>query len=660
MASKKDFTSPREHDVGDVYASVRILSILTNLADFRQWLREEKEIQDSEQLVRGTGFFFEVALLSLALSVRFDSSLGLTESLAFSRADFHGDIDIEEVPNDCEKTVLLKRIKSTQKSVRKCKSWNELERVLPDIRSLIDPIREVVEEHASPRLNLSLQEAKDFVTKRHLFVFFQESERGLPKVCLLSPLLPYRRGSVFFAEVFSYYVLCLEYVWKDILGATFENSKMSKIQEELPEFRPLAERHLSAEESWFDDPLLRELSDLVEVPAERREEADDRLSAREREGLVSWLALDRLSNNAYHEELVPLEKSLGSASWTLPALTIAEVDKSILEGLFSKDGISEPSYFSGKDWESKRRLLDFHFLWYPMEVLESGITKIFNGVPAFLSVVMGACRLRDSFGGDSPIEIRVFKHPVRKFEEGFEYSYAVLIEVHGALSDHSGWLVFNDCTGEYSGYPEYECLLARRRLDEMEEDGDIKQNEVTIDLKSFKRYLQENGRVMAETARGATLMESREVIESQREIISALRGKFFEYVFYRWLTMQGSYTEVKGPGEFTDVQTDCIGIRDSDIDVFECKIDLHRGIDDVVKQIRAKDEAVKSKFPDKDSHPFVVVYHKVDASRRLALEHQGIGVVDDFRSKIRSLSIHSLDRHDILRILDYDVARIIE
>lgn len=661
MANKQSFVSPRENDVGDIYASIRILSIIGNLTGLREWLRKEKTIQDSEQLVRGTGFFFEVALLSLAWSVRFDSSLGLTESLAFSRADFHGDIDIEEIPNDCEKTILLKRIKSTLKSVRKCKSWNDLERVLPDIRSLIDPIREVVEEHASPGLGLSMQEAKDFVTKRHLFVFFQESERGLPKVCLLSPLLPYRRGGVFFADVFSYYVLCLEFVWKDILGATFENSKMSKIQEGLPEFKPLAEKHLSAEESWFDDPLLAKLSDLVEVPVEQREEADsDRLSPKEREGFVSWLSLDRLSNSAYHEELAPLEKSLGSASWTLPALTIAKVDKSTLEDLLSKDCISEPSYFSGKDWESKRRLLDYCFLWYPMEVLDAGLTKIFNGVPAFLSVVMGACSLRDSFGADSPIEVRVFKHPVRKFEEGFEYSYAVLIEVQGAISDHSGWLVFSDCTGEYSGYPEYECLLARKRLDKMEEEEDIRPTEVTIDLNSFRRYLQENGRVMAETARGATLMESREIIESQREIISALRGKFFEYVFYRWLAMQGSYIEVKGPGEFKDVQIDCLGIRESDIDIYECKIDLHRGIDDVVRQIRAKEEAIRCRFPHKMTHPYVAVYRKVNTLDRLGLEHRGIGVIDDFRGRIGNMNIHNSDRHDILRILDFDVARIIE
>ena len=162
--------------------------------------------------------------------------------------------------------------------------------------------------------------------------------------------------------------------------------------------------------------------------------------------------------------MVPFEKSLGNASWTSPALTIAKVDKSTLEGLLSKDGISEPSYFSGKDRESKRRLLDYYFLWYPMEVLDAGHTEIFNGVPAFLSVVMGACRLRDSFGGDSPIEVRVFKHPVRKFEKGFEYSYAVLIEVHGALSDSSGWLVFNDCTGEYSGHPSPSVCLPENGL----------------------------------------------------------------------------------------------------------------------------------------------------------------------------------------------------
>ena len=78
--------------------------------------------------------------MKFALSVRFDSSLRLTESRAFSRADFHGNIDIEEIPSDCEKTVLLKRVKTALKSVRKCKSWNDLTKAITDVRSLIDPI----------------------------------------------------------------------------------------------------------------------------------------------------------------------------------------------------------------------------------------------------------------------------------------------------------------------------------------------------------------------------------------------------------------------------------------------------------------------------------------------------------------------------------------
>ena len=78
------------------------------------------------------------------------------------------------------------------------------------------------------------------------------------------------------------------------------------------------------------------------------------------------------------------------------------------------------------------------------------------------------------------------------------------------------------------------------------------------------------------------------------------------------------------------------------------------------RQIRAEEEAIRGKFPEKATHAYVAVYHKVDTLDRLGLEHQGIGVIDDFKSRIRDMNIHNSDRHDILRILDFDIARIIE
>ena len=648
VAQKGEISDTLSRDASDVVASVEILTLVGAIPQFRQWLVEKKGIPRNEHDLRGIQFFMEVGLNSLAYAVRLDSTLEMSESHALSRAEFRG-IDIDEVPNDCEKTILLKRIRLIARHIRKCKTWTDLEVSIDELNQLTSVIRKGIQKSIAPGYCLSRQDAVNLATKKHLLLYFQNTEKGIPVICLLSGFQESRKTGWLLADVFRTYVLCLEYVWAEFPFSRLTHSRTRNIENKIGEFKPVVIDHLEREESFFSS-----------LPGARREPPKHDRTSKEEQGLVSWMALDLWSKKLYESELEPMERKLGNMFWKEPIIRLEGINKKDLRALFTVHDIPRPSYIEGTTWDARTRLLDYHFLWYEMEVLEKGDVRIFNGVPAFLSVVMGAYRLRQSFGNEDPIVVRVFKHPVTKFEKGYEYSYAMLMEVYGMLSDFSGWLVFSDCAGEYSGHPEPECQMARKWLERMEREGQINLEEITIALNHFKRYLQENGRVLVETDRGLTIMDSRRVIENLREMISISRGKLFEYIVYKWLSSEAKYSELKGPGDFRGEQVDCLGINDSVVDVYECKVDIHKRIEEVIGQVLAKQEAVRKEFPGRKVVPYLVVYLEVETARSLELMRFGIRVIDNFRKKIRSGGINKSDKEQIVRILDYQAARIRE
>lgn len=648
MAQKGEILDTLSRDASDVVASVEILTLVAGMPQLRQWLVEQKGIPRNEHDLRGIQYFVEVGLNSLAYAVRLDSTLGMSESHALSRAEFRG-IDIDEVPNDCEKTILLKRIRLVARSIRKCRTWTDLEESLNELNQMTSIIMKAIQKSMAPGYGLSQQDAVNLAIKKHLLLYFQNTQKGIPVICLLSGFQESRKTGWLLADVFRTYVLCLEYVWAAFPFSRLTHFRTRDIEERILDFKPVVIDHLEREKSFF--------SRQPEAPQEALKHDWE---SKEEKGLISWMALDLWSKKLYESELEPIEKELGNMFWKEPIIRLEGSNKKDLRALFTTHDIPEPSYLEGTNWDAKRRLLDYYFLWYEMDVLDKGDVRMFNGVPAFLSVVMGAYRLRQSFGNEDPIVVRVFKHPVTRFEKGYEYSYAMLMEVYGMLSDYSGWLVFSDCAGEYSGHPEPECQMARKWLKRMEKDGEVKLEEITIAPNHFKRYLQENGRVLVETDRGLTIMDSREVIESMREMISISRGKLFEYVVYKWLVSEAKYTELRGPGDFKGEQVDCLGINDSVVDVFECKVDLHQQIEEVVRQVLVKQEAARREFPGRKVDPYLVVYLEVDTARSLELMRFGIRVIDNFRQKIRSGGINKSNREQIVKILDYQVGRIRE
>lgn len=99
-------------------------------------------------------------------------------------------------------------------------------------------------------------------------------------------------------------------------------------------------------------------------------------------------------------------------------------------------------------------------LWYPVQALPQSGSYVFNGVPAFTLTLLGSIERKRLFSIDEETLIIRFVHPQKdiQWKQANNYSYAILVEAFGSIADYSGWLIFFDCCGNYSGFAgsEYE------------------------------------------------------------------------------------------------------------------------------------------------------------------------------------------------------------
>jgi hypothetical protein len=143
-----------------------------------------------------------------------------------------------------------------------------------------------------------------------------------------------------------------------------------------------------------------------------------------------------------------------------------------------------------RDHQSIKKILDYHLFWYDFSLVDSCGYGTFNGVPAFISILYGYCKLKGKTAAQ-PVLVRVFKHPEPGMENAFRYSFAVLVEMYGTFSDASGWLIFNDCATDFSGTGGALHDQAMEWINKMETEGLCKSEAIEIDSEMFDWYIKE-------------------------------------------------------------------------------------------------------------------------------------------------------------------------
>jgi hypothetical protein len=629
-----------------VLAFNNIIRIASRTDDLVEWWRVERGISDPEALLEGYKYFVKVAINCLAYSLSEGSSLNLKEDFVFIRARHTGQC-IEDVPNTCEVTRLVKHIWIESRRLRRARSWSEIERGLSDLERITGPIASMYRYYSiAPKVEREC--ALHNATVFNLHNFFNDTGRGRPLGSFVSNFFDIPTNGPYLKTVFNGYVLTLEFVWRELLGdEVFASTSLKSLhgaletygQEILDEQREMSDPH----GAWVHKLLGNfekygiKIKEVEDPGTETRVQSDE---------LLSWDALDRFYSVAW-DEIGQFDRGAGTrVAVDSKGLCARPSCLKIIRSLASVD-LPEPDYLSRKDRSSIRKKLDYRFLWNELCVLDPHKSRVFNGVSSFVTLLVGSVALRDELGDEEPITVRTFKHPVNEEKSHYDYSYAIYKENYGTLfSDYSGWLVFFNAAGDHSGFAGAQYKHALDYINRYNEQGALDYQEITVGLDDFRDFLNEKHVSFHYT-------HANDLITKQKRALADAQGKLLEHSFYLTI-LDPSYRECRVDVSVSSEQIDCYRRNDTQIDVYECKLNVHGDYNDVIKQVLRKRHALEMKYPSLHVRPHLVIYSPIAPLRKSIIESHDVKVLDNFREVIKKERLFDAGRDLLLNVLDFD------
>jgi len=680
---KKDNTLKKvvSTSVDEIFAFINILKIASKISEFRHWLKKYHKIEDDKDIFDGYKFFLITSLKCFINSIVNDKTLELEEDYTFFRADFVGKT-LEDIPNTCEKIIFIKNVWNLSKKIRKSRNWEELEEGLKDLEKLFTVFDKFYNNTVSIK-NIDKKESLKIATEFYTYIFLNDTHRGYPHGSVFPSIIRLPISEEYLKRSFKGYVYSLQYLWFNLLGANkFENSCLRNLHKAPELYSKEAEDYIDLElgipvpeeevkkkfikEKFSEDQKLNnnlaEVESLSEEDLKKINKEKERLSQRK-----EWFALDRFFRKIGDEIIEPIEEKLKINLGLDPLLAIEKINKSFYRNLLSRGNIKEPKYLNRKDKESIKKQLDYHLLWYEVNVLDTQKLTVFNGVPAFISTLIGSVELNKYYNNNEKVLVRIFKHPALSIEK-CDYSFGILIQAFGSLgiSDYSGWLVFFDCATDYSGFGGSLYAMAESFIKQLKENGLIEIKEIFVDKNIFKEYLTERSvsstfdKIIFQTPLGRVDWLSISEIQNKTQIfVGDVKGKFFEYVFHKWIKENKQYDNTRCDFLLDGEQIDCIGETANRIDVFECKFNLHiNEINKTTEQIKRKVKIIKDKNKEKTITPYIVTYCKIPPDQKSKFEKNGINFIDNFKNTIENDRFFDGIRNEILNILNFEFDKI--
>lgn len=475
--------------IGGILGSAEVVDLASNVDDLEEWLRTEFATERSDELLDGYKFFIETAIRGFFHRVIYSKFPLIQEDFVFFRARFEG-IELSSFPNTCEKTAFIKNINEYRRSLRKASSWKEAQTVLDDFKQeVIQPFKELFQEHTVSSSDYEIENAELLRLKTifHVFTQFNDVGDGYPNSYFITILDTDLREERL-ESALEGYSRTLQFVWSQL------------VDDEVFQETCLSGLHRS--ETWaysidiFDDAggILDERADL-----------------------------DRFFGEVKEDVIRPLE-----AEKTVEIMdNVLFLDEEVEEDFFTD--LTSRTQETGLDTQEA---FDFQLLWYQVEFLRS--TKIFNGVPAFISLMGGTVNQKKRFADGEKAYVCKFTHPV---EPGNDYTYGVLIEAAGStgLADYSGWVMFYDCCGDYSGFSGSEHMQAEKLIENHLEKDKIMLREMELEKDEFKELVSD--KTVGE--RGSKLSEEldQESETNRRQTkLGKARGLLVELISYYYLT----------------------------------------------------------------------------------------------------------------------------
>ena len=555
--------------VDDTFAIINAIKIISQISEFEKWLKDKHRKKSDLQVFYGYRFFTETLIRTLFHSIIYGSELPVDEDFIFSRARFAG-VELSKIPNTCEKTIFLKNLNRYRRSIKNAKNWKELQESINKFQDdFINKFEKIFEKNieGSPKLKIGRQEALKYTTIFYVYIYLNDTSRFIPHGYFVSVLKNgleknYRKIT------FEGYKFALQFVWHQLLGEKSYNKTSIRHLHKSPDWSKELEIPTSSGEIIdFSEIEWGSSDEEIESPVER----DD---------------LDSYFSKIKDEIITPLEEKLGMNFGFSKFFRV--------KNIISKKEIGDLLKYDKKIQLNEKEKLDYKLLWYQIEFLDSSKSSIFNGVPTFIQLLIGSAESKRIFGIDEKAYICKFVHP-DKSVNGNDFSYGVLIEAFGSsgISDYSGWLLFYDCCGDYSGFSGSEHMMAEKTIELYEKKGLIEVRKMTIDKQKFKEYIAD--KIVSD--KKEDILEELDRISNKRlegNIVNEAKGLVLELLCYYTLTNKDSCKNVDWSVKRDGKELDITYETDDELILVECKTDpntinLNEHIQKLEKKIKSYD-----------------------------------------------------------------------
>jgi len=613
-------------EIDSILALLNILKTTTNISELEKWLRKYHNKVLDKTFLSGYKFFLNTVIRCLIGQIEADYSLGLKKDYTFLSAIFKS-IPIKDIPNTCEKIIFIKNIWKSMRTLRKAGNWDDLKKSINKIRPLLK-LFENIYRNSSLLIKMKKSDALKLITQYYTLIFLNDTSRNIPKGYISVSTIPSSETSKPFEryskQYFEGYTLTLEFLWFKLLGKEkFEKTSIKDLHRAYDMYKEKV-----TEEIKFESSIFKEDKKLEEEMLKYKE----------------WMALHYFFSEINEKIIKPQEEKIKKNLSFEQLFLIKTINKKFFQEFLGK--ADEPVYMRKKKREEIKKWLDYKLLWYDLEVLSS-TGRIFSGVPAFLSVLIGLGNI-----SKDKVLVKIFKHP-EKDVKGFRYSYGILVPSFGTsgLTDYSGWLIFFDCASDFSGFGGSLYLYAKTFIELLEKEGRIDIEEIEVEMETFKEYIKEKAatsifdviKIKNPLGDVVPILDIYEIEKQKDEFINSIKGILFELLVLLWLyeNKKEKFEKIYHNEDFEKGEIDiyCISKKENKVFLFECTIAIHEDhIERRINKIKDKKSNLKKRYQKYDIVPVLIVYCNVDSDRKEVFKKNGIEVKENFKEEIISWS----------------------
>lgn len=461
------YSTQLEQLIRHIIPSFRILKLLEDTNAFEKWLQEYHNIDFTNDIFNGYKFFVECAFSEIFHSSSNEDGFDIKTGVLLKCAMYEGIYPLSKLPNECERTVFLKNIYGEFSPVLRAKSMEDLgnnvelfnESVGKQFEEVFNNCFRLVDNTA-----LSYNEAVNLLIIENLFLGFNQINPGGPMAYSRSLYDTYLVPDGKLKYCFKGYKLTLQYIWSLVLEKNmFEKARLHNL-------------HLA--DSW---------KTYIYKEVEPNASEIEKILNSSIYNLEIQTCLDSYFDHIKYNVIEPIEDELGKSILSLSSLFERNSyvhSKEVFKGLLSTNEIGLCPYESLSDADK----INIALYWYPIEIFVPG--NLHNGISAFITSLVGTVTLSDSITEKELeiVKVRKFIHPCGQGKN--DYSYAVLIDTYAAVGHyHSGWQLYFDCCGDYSGFSGSEFRKVEALIHEFEEKGKVESKELVVSKDLLRKYM---------------------------------------------------------------------------------------------------------------------------------------------------------------------------